>query len=660
MKILSIELKNYRQYGANREPQKVELSTGNKNFTVIEGPNGSGKTNLLNAISWCLYGKEPYLSRISKGKSMDKINIKAINELGNGKTLDMFVRVTLGGLKPQYVIIRSLVASKDISGQVTYTELPENPKVMYLEGHDWKIHPQPNYLINKLLPEEISGFFLFDGERLDDFFREENTEGVRAALINVSQINLIDSALDRLDSVKTKLRNGIKGQSPRADGISSQIDSFKQSYEEANKDYKNFEEEKKGIIKRIQSIDEELKGMPREDIQGLEKEREYINGRQGQLDDEIDEKEERIIDLIVNVGPKIYALPALTNTQSKINDMYNSGELPPVIRETFIKELLKKGECICGTDISKPGPQRTNVEKHLHAMSFSSIEEEINNGRYVLGSLIKNATSFVHDIDGPTKDLRRLNEDLESMMRREKEISTRLRTDNASRVSKLEEERRVLENNRDELNRKIGAVSSRIEGYNIMIDEKGKEYRKEIEKEARYATLIAQIDLCDNAIKTLKAAKQELIDEIRKVIEEKTKKYFFELIWKKDTYKDVKIDENYSLSVINKDGWNAAGALSAGEREILALSFMAALKEVSGFNAPVIIDTPLGRISGETKENIAGCLPNYLPDVQVTLLMTDQEYTDSIRKRLNDRVGLEWRLVYDEKREVTEVVKYAK
>ncbi|MDG7044845.1 MAG: AAA family ATPase [Nitrososphaerota archaeon] len=653
-------MKNYRQYGANGKPQKVELSTSNKNFTVIEGPNGSGKTNLLNAISWCLYGKEPYLSRISKGKSMDKINIKAINELENGKTLDMFVSVTLGDLKPQYVVTRSLVASKDTSGEVKYTELPENPKVMYLEGHDWKDHPQPNYLINKLLPEEISGFFLFDGERLDDFFREENAEGVRTALINVSQINLIDSALGRLDSVKTKLRNGIRGQIPQADVISQRIESYKIGREAATKQSENLEIKKKGIIKDIQSIDDELKGIPREDIQKLEKERKDIDEELIKSENEINEKEERIIDLIINTGPKIYALPALTNTQSKINDIYKSGELPPKIRETFIKELLEKGECICGTDISKPGPQRTNVEKHLHPMSFSSIADEINNGRYELGSLIKNANSFADDIDEPTKDLRRLKENWTSMTERKKEISTKLETDNAPRVSQLESRRRELDGEKGELDKEIGGLLIQIEGYNSGIRQYEKDYRKEIDKEEKYATLVAQIDLCGNAINILETAKQELIGEIRKVIEEKTKKYFFELIWKKDTYNDVKIDENYSLSVINKDGWNAAGALSAGEREILALSFMAALKEVSGFNAPVIIDTPLGRISGETKENIAGCLPNYLPGVQVTLLMTDQEYTDSIRKRLNDRVGLEWRLEYDEKREVTEVVKYAK
>ena len=64
--------------------------------------------------------------------------------------------------------------------------------------------------------------------------------------------------------------------------------------------------------------------------------------------------------------------------------------------------------------------------------------------------------------------------------------------------------------------------------------------------------------------------------------------------------------------------------LSAGEKEILALSLIWALGRLTDRNLPVIIDTPFGRLDGKHRESIA---KNYFPNVseQVFLLSTEKE-----------------------------------
>ena len=58
-----IEFKNYRQYGTGT----IHFSTpGEYNLSVLIAKNGTGKTTLLNAITWCLYGKEPHLADESR------------------------------------------------------------------------------------------------------------------------------------------------------------------------------------------------------------------------------------------------------------------------------------------------------------------------------------------------------------------------------------------------------------------------------------------------------------------------------------------------------------------------------------------------------------------------------------------------------------------
>jgi DNA sulfur modification protein DndD len=136
--------------------------------------------------------------------------------------------------------------------------------------------------------------------------------------------------------------------------------------------------------------------------------------------------------------------------------------------------------------------------------------------------------------------------------------------------------------------------------------------------------------------------------DVKNEIEGKTKEQFLELIWKEKTYTDVKIDDNYNISVIHESGMEGIGTLSAGERQVLALSFMAALNSVSGFDAPIIIDTPLGRISKEPKINIAKNLANYLKGKQVTLLVTEEEYTPEVAEKLRANIAKEYKIEFVE------------
>ena len=50
-----VKIRNYRQY---RNVDIDFAKDDNKNFTIIKGNNGTGKTTLLNSLSWCLYGSE--------------------------------------------------------------------------------------------------------------------------------------------------------------------------------------------------------------------------------------------------------------------------------------------------------------------------------------------------------------------------------------------------------------------------------------------------------------------------------------------------------------------------------------------------------------------------------------------------------------------------
>ena len=153
----------------------------------------------------------------------------------------------------------------------------------------------------------------------------------------------------------------------------------------------------------------------------------------------------------------------------------------------------------------------------------------------------------------------------------------------------------------------------------------------------------------------------DIINKFKDRVELNTKNYFFDLIWKKDTYTDITINDDYHLKVIHKDGYDAVANLAAGERLVLALAFVAAIRTITGHKFPLVIDTPLGKLAGVQKTNVGKLLPEFLDQTQLTLLATNTEYQSpikdeeteelfpSVRELFEPNINEEYKINYNEK-----------
>ena len=90
MRIRRIYLKNYRQF---REVELQFSKCPEKDLHIILGKNGSGKTNILNAINWCLYKEEPHLSRDSQ--QLPILNLQTIEDSQEGKDKELRIEIVV-------------------------------------------------------------------------------------------------------------------------------------------------------------------------------------------------------------------------------------------------------------------------------------------------------------------------------------------------------------------------------------------------------------------------------------------------------------------------------------------------------------------------------------------------------------------------------------
>ena len=121
-----------------------------------------------------------------------------------------------------------------------------------------------------------------------------------------------------------------------------------------------------------------------------------------------------------------------------------------------------------------------------------------------------------------------------------------------------------------------------------------------------------------------------------------------------DPFHDVRLSQDFDLEVIDRYGRPARPELSAGERQVLSLSFITAMSRISEEEAPLVMDTPFGRLSSQPRNNVTKYLPN-LAD-QLVLLVIDEESRDQARANLVPRIGYEYELEFDPATSCTSIV----
>ena len=332
MKIHYIKLKNYRQYRDTR----IAFSTRqDKNLTIIQGNNGAGKSNLLNAITWCLYGEERHIREEDKGLPI--VNEKVYHALPIGKVAVVEVEVALGEEEIEYCITRQAEVVRRLDNQVSVRE-PLGAVVTYLMRGNWRRSPQPTYTINSLLPAEISHFFFFDGEQLDNFFEGNSAERVQTGVINVSQIDLLDRAIYHLEEVQKDYRRKAQKLSPKIDQITQEYEHTEKELAESQKELNLYEQNREASKKKLEKVDRQLRHSNISVVRTLQNNRDILKTQVKEYESRLERRRAKTIAGLLQLAPRIYAYSALKQALTLFEE-----EEPKAERQTKVHPLFFSG-----------------------------------------------------------------------------------------------------------------------------------------------------------------------------------------------------------------------------------------------------------------------------------------------------------------------------
>jgi len=630
--ISSIEIENFRQY---KDTQTIDFPFDRKrNVAIIIGKNGAGKTNLLNALTWCFYGFETHTD-YEENEKMPIINTSALSALKpNEKTaaeVTVFLDTDVGG----WCIRRTISGGKKANGEVFIDPKTKLSVTHPLGGQD-KVETgdDTEVLINNLLPNDLKQFFFMDGERLREFFNKDIAQNIGESIEKVSQLGLMYKAAEHFESLEKELRKNVKESTPKLDEINQEIQDLTNRMESLKDSINKNRDETKKNHQELKDVKDFLKNCGIEQVELLENERQSIEDAIKNLGARHHAKVQERNRYLVQIAPFIYLKQPIEQSLSLMQAKMAKGDLPPKIKETLVLELIEKGKCICGSKVE--GETKKTLEEYSKTLGLSEIGEVAIVGKTKYKDIFADISLFTQKMDIFHQEIQSFEDELEKDRRRLEQITDELK--------KGEDKEKIInyEKRRDELNRFIGKLeqqvkmdSGELEEARKILEEKRTEYDKELGSSEKNKKLKVKLELVQQTLRTLANTEIAIKENLRKQIQDNTESNFMRLIRKKGAFTGVIINEKYEVTVKHVSGYNVIDHLSAGEYMILGLSFMSALMNISGFKAPVIIDTPLGRIDDEHRDKITTELPVFLEGTQLILFVTPTEYDEKVRTNLS-------------------------
>jgi DNA sulfur modification protein DndD len=272
-----------------------------------------------------------------------------------------------------------------------------------------------------------------------------------------------------------------------------------------------------------------------------------------------------------------------------------------------------------------------------------------------------NAVEFPTKVAALTREISGYQADITEAEREMREIDGQLSGYDDVRIRSAQEELSRFNGVLHESQQTLAALQLERATHTANFAQAGERLQKEMAKDTRARELRLRIDFVQRSLTAVKDTKQSIMSGMRSRIEAETKRIFGELAFKKETFADVKIGEDYGISVIHSAGFECLGSMSAAETELLALSFTLALHSVSGFDAPIFIDTPVAKVADQNKVNFGKKLLEVSETKQTVLLFTSSEYTSDLSSFLDEpcssKVRLE--LAGDEQQSLIEVIRDA-
>lgn len=658
MLIKSIELNNFRQF---KGKQKLTFSCNpEKNVTVLLGDNTFGKTTILQAFNWCLYGKAVF----PKEDNPDfLLNYEvAYENTGMQKTSNVYVEILLVHKDCEYTIRRTQEYLN--SSNNNWKGLPAEIEITWKDNGIAKtVKPgEERKTINSILPESLSEYFFFDTERVSDIGTKKDLPEAVKGLLGLAPVK---NARDHLG--KSTLKSTVIGKwyNSLDENGDERAKTAKITIEENSEKKANLENERKNSKDEIERLKEQKAKIDQiirenQDTAELQQKKDSCERKLEEYKEELNNLnllfKEYFSDNIINY----FSIPLIEKAEEFLKDAKVDDKGIRDMTATAIMDIIARGRCICGSEIIKGSDSKDGNEAYKHIMQElkylppEHIGTTIKNYKNLLETDKEKTKLFFKCLEQQYKEIIRIRGNISECEDTIKEIEDNISDkfvieDYEQQVEDIKKLIKNMDYKISETDKKIGVCEKEIESAQKTID-----------------SLIASSSANDKLIKCIAYAQNicDWIDdeygkkeiEIKEKLQEKVNEMLAKMY---HGTRRVVIQDDYKVTLYSDvNGTELVTGESEGLKRVKNFAFISGLVDLAkekvslGNNKnaiswnnesyPLVMDAPFSNADETHIKNISKVLPDVANQVIMFVMKKDWQYAKEV---MQIRVGKECTLL---------------
>lgn len=644
-------------FGIFRGQQNVPLTPRpSRPIILFGGMNGAGKSTLLEAVRLCLYGPGALAPPASKEAYLSYLE----SRIHSNPTLLVQPTFASVALEFQYAepdAVHTYTVSRSWERRGAhklseYLDVTRDGRPLdELAAEHWQD------FVRDLVPPGVSQLFFFDGEKIQQLAEDtSDQQTLGSAIKSLLGLDVVERLQTDLGIYLSRLaRPPQDGQSAREiDELQEEITRIRQSLEERRATRQQQERrlaELRAAIGRVEAKIASEGG-------AFARSRESLLQRQATLKTRISQHEESLRQLCAGLLP--FALIPKLCQQLKDQLLLEEQAAQLAAAQELLcaakKEILQRLEAPdwwsaisevpeglkaqiaahLAQTIMEPFPvERAEPVEILHQLSRSVQRQLLSWIGQATGDLTQTAREAARELEKLYRDLHGVEEGLRKIPPDEL-------------LKPLIEELHGLHQDLAEAGKQALLKDEGIKAAELKLAELERRYNHSAEKLAAQATQASRTQMVSRVQNVLDEYEASLLEKKVKQLQEAVSECFTTLCRKKDALRKITIDQkDFSVTLYDKQQRALPKAqLSAGEKQIYAISMLWALAKTSGRPLPMIIDTPLARLDSDHRKLL---VQQYFPRAshQVLILSTDTEVDQFYFSQLRRGIAHAYRLEFD-------------
>lgn len=620
MKLLRARFENFRLL---RDLELAFATEAQRNLTVIRAENETGKTTMLTALQWAFYGDDALpgdaktyrLHPIDWQKSACRITVEIDFETTPS------ARSGRAAEPRQYRVLRTV--TEDITGQ-TFRRGEPTLRLFEITPAGASPLEYPENRLRSELPPELREVFFTDGDRALSFIDADSTSVKRQRVENAIKallgLSIVEDAAKHVRQAASDVNRRVKESdasgrareaSKKIEQIDVEIAELEATIAQASGDRDRCEALYDKLTKQIEAA---LQQGDRAELVEEQRKIRLQRKRDEQLELGLAREQGELL------KHKLLARQLLaghvTVAANLLNDLKDKGRIPNQTIPVLVDRLSQE-TCICGEPLDHDSADGRRRRTHIeHLVEASRSADDIQK---MITELYYGARELMEPIDdegwkalyADLVDRRnKVGQNLKDLAASDAQVEAKIALIPDVDLQSLRDQKKVARRHSDD----NAAVITRS---NLKLDAAQREKRsaeedrdKSLKEESKGLQLAAELTVAQDLLRVFERSLERLKSDELARVSDLMNTIFLDMIGadveQGAIIQRASISPEFDIVVFGPDNrlLNPDRDLNGASRRALTLAFILALTKVSGVEAPNIIDTPLGMMSGYVKSSV--------------------------------------------------------